>query len=63
MFIPNLKQKDTINTTSSASTVFTNSNIFWQTYAPNITHILESKIIGILMMLEEYLLELESVFI
>ena len=48
---------------TSTLTVFTNSNIFWQTYAPNITHILESKIIGILMMLEEYLLELESVFI
>ena len=48
---------------TSTLTVFTNSNIFQQTHAPNITHILVSKIIGIVMMLEDYLLELESVFI
>ena len=41
----------------STQTVCTHSNIFQQTRAPIITHIFLIKIIGILLMLEEYLLE------
>ena len=41
----------------SALTVFTPSNIFLQTRAPTITHMLLLKIIGILMMLAKYFLE------
>jgi hypothetical protein len=37
--------------------VFTPSKIFEQKRAPNKTHILLIKILGILMMLEKYLLE------
>jgi hypothetical protein len=46
----------------STLTVFTSSNIVLQTCAPIITHILLIKIIGILIKLEQYLLESECVF-
>jgi hypothetical protein len=48
---------------NSALTVFTPSNIFLQTRAPMIINILLTKIIGILIILENYLLESECVFI
>ena len=48
---------------NSTLTVFTPSNIFYQTRAPIITHILLVKIIVILIMLEKYLLESECVII
>ena len=48
---------------TSALAVFTPSNIFQQTRAPMKINIVLIKIIGILMMLEKYLLESECVFI